>query len=196
MLDSVPTLDHKRNLLHAHGHIPAGSRLLRTEADKGVSGKVLCVFGIYRSMSQFVECARSLWHPFDELRNLPDTMIKALFSNLTESPHQLTKSRCQFLKKWANRAASLQKAERELHDSMPQQVRRVMEGKRIVVMEELATEMGWLDMRLFSELREGFKLVGTFESTGIFKAGVTLANISAEELGRTPNSCVLLSWED
>ena len=182
MLDSIPTLDHKRNLTHAHGPIPAGSRLLRTEADKGVSGKFLCVFGIYRNMAQFVECARALWHPFDELRNLPDRMIRALFSNLAEAPHQLTKSRCQFLRKWAKRAASLQTAEHELHESMPQHVRRVMEGKRILVMEELAKEMDWPDMGLFSELREGFKLVGTFEATGVFKAGVTLANISEEEL--------------
>ena len=187
MLESVPALDHKRNLLKAHGPIPAGSRLLRTEADKGRSEKVLCVFGIYRSMSQFVECARSLWHPFDELRNLPDRMIKALFSNLTESPHQLTKLRCQFLRKWASRASILQKAELEVHERMPQHVRRVMEGKRILVMEELAKEMGWPDMQLFSELREGFKLVGTFETTGIFKAGVTLANISEEELEKNTN---------
>ena len=183
LMDAVPALDNKRNLLHAHGPIPAGSRLLRTEANKGRPEKHLCVFGIYRSSSQFVDSARMLWHPFDELRNLPDRMIKSLFINLTESPHQLTKWRCQFLQKWSRRAAVLHVAEKELHQGMPSlHVRRVMEGKRVLVMEELAKEMDWPDMGLFPELKEGFKLVGTFGSTGVFKTGVTIANLSEDEL--------------
>ena len=51
---------HKKNLMHAPGPIPAGSRLLRSEANKGNPAKFLCVFGIYRSMSQFVDSARLL----------------------------------------------------------------------------------------------------------------------------------------
>jgi len=49
-------------------------------------------------------------------------------------------------------------------------------------MEELAAEMGWPDKTLFSEMREGFKLVGTFAATGVFKPAVTLAQMSEEEL--------------
>ena len=113
LVDKVPAVDHKKNLIHTHVPIPAGSRLLRTEANKGNPVKILCVFGIYRSMSQFVDGARVLWHPFDELRNLPDRMIRILFTNLTESPHQLTKLRCQFLQKRSKRAAALHAAERE-----------------------------------------------------------------------------------
>eukprot|EP00435_Cladocopium_sp_Y103_P070071 s19_g34.t1 len=57
-----------------------------------------------------------------------------------------------------------------------------MAGKRLLIMEELAKEMGWADMSLFQEMREGFKLVGTFEATGIFKPGVTIASLSEDEL--------------
>ena len=183
LVDELPALDNKRNLLHAHGCIPAGSRLLRTEANKGkLEKKYLCVFGIYRNSSQFVDIARMLWHPFDELRNLPDRIIQTLFTNLTGSPHQLAKMRCQFLQKWSRRAAELQTTEKELHRGMPEHVRRVMEGKRVLIMEELAKEMNWPDMGLFSELKEGFKLVGTFRPTGVFKTGVTIANLSEDEL--------------
>ena len=133
-------------------------------------------------MSQFVDGARLLWHPFDELRNLPDRMIRTLFTNLIDSPHQLTKLRCQFLQKWSRRAAALHAAEQELHSGMPPHVKRVMEGKRVLVMKELAEEMNWPDMDLFTEMCEGFRLVGTFEATGVFKPGVTVANLSAEEL--------------
>ena len=71
LLDVVPAVDSKKQLIHAQGPIPAGSKLLRAEANKGKSSKFLCVFGIYRTMAQFVDCAKTLWHPFDELRNLP-----------------------------------------------------------------------------------------------------------------------------
>jgi hypothetical protein len=57
-----------------------------------------------------------------------------------------------------------------------------MEGKRVLLMEELASEMGWPDMNLFKEMRAGFKLVGNFEPTGIFKPGVTIPSLSEEEL--------------
>ena len=182
LLDELPALTSKKNLVHRQGRIPAGSRLLRAEANKGGSGKFLCVFGIFRTMGQFVEQARTLWHPFDELRNLPGNMIKSLFKNLTESPHQLAKSRCQFLKKWSNRAACLQDLEKEVHDGMPQHLKNIMQGKRVLLMEELATEMDWPDMGLFKELREGFRLVGSFQPTGVFRPGVTVASLSEEEL--------------
>jgi hypothetical protein len=109
-------------------------------------------------------------------------MIKSLFTNLTESPHQLAKQRCQFLKRWSIRAAQLQMEELKVHRSMPVHVQRIMKGKRVLLMEELASEMGWPDMNLFKEMRAGFKLVGTFEPTGIFKPGVTIPSLSEEEL--------------
>ena len=109
-------------------------------------------------------------------------MIKSLFLNLTESPHLLAKQRCQFLKKWSARAAQLQTEELKVHQSMSVHVQRIMAGKRVLLMEELATEMGWPDMNLFKEMRSGFKLVGNFESTGVFKPGVTIPSLSEEEL--------------
>lgn len=182
LMDHEPVVDHKKNLVYAHGNIPAGSRLLRTEADRGQSGQVLCVFGIFRTMEQFVLNARVLWHPFDELRNLPDLMIKSLFVNLTSSPHQLAKQRCEFLRKWSNRAKELQTAEGKVHRGLTTHIQQVLAGKRTLLMEELAAEMGWPDKTLFSEMREGFKLVGTFAATGVFKPAVTLAQMSEEEL--------------
>ena len=86
------------------------------------------------------------------------------------------------MKKWASRAAVLHTQEEVLHQSMPLHVRRIMQGKRILLMEELAKEMDWPDKNLFNEMRVGFKLVGSFETTGIFKTGVTVANLSEDDL--------------
>ena len=44
LVDKVPVVDHKKNLIHAHGPVPAGSRLLRTEANKGNPAKFFMCF--------------------------------------------------------------------------------------------------------------------------------------------------------
>ena len=89
----------------------------------------MCFWNIPQHVAVCGQCTSS-GHPFDDLRNLPDRMIKTLFINLTESSHQLTKLRCQFLQKWSRRAAALNAAEKELHSGMPPHVQRVMEGKK------------------------------------------------------------------
>ena len=45
---------------------------------------------------------------------------------------------------------------------MPEHVRAVLKGKRILLMKEMATSMKWPDMGLFDEMIAGFRLVGTF----------------------------------
>ena len=178
-LHSVPPINNKRQLMNGLYNVPAGSRLLRTEANKG---GFTCVFGVYRSMQQFFECARQLWHPFDELKNLPDRLITSIFNNITSSPHELAKQRCKFMTHWTRRARDLQKDENQLHMSMPEHVRAVLKGKRILLMKELAQSIRWPDMSLFDEMTAGFKLVGTVAKTGIFKPHVTVANMSASDL--------------
>ena len=72
LLRNIPKTDDKGCIARALPNIPVGSRLLRTE-ERG--GSFLCVFGIYRSPEEFTNVAKQLWHPFDELRNLPDELI-------------------------------------------------------------------------------------------------------------------------
>ena len=122
-LQSVPPVNDKRQLVNGLHNVPAGSRLLRSEANKG---GFLCVFRVYRSMQQFIECARQLWHPFDELRNLPDRLIASIFNNITSSPHELAKQRWEFMRRWTLRARELQTDENNLHMSMPEHVRAVL----------------------------------------------------------------------
>ena len=105
LVNSIPSLDCKKCLRHALGDIPAGCKLLRTEANKGNAGDLtLCVFGCYRSMQQFVDVSKQLWHPYDELKNLPDPLVRTLFWYLPQCPfrHHQTKNwlRDQVEKRW------------------------------------------------------------------------------------------------
>ena len=76
---------------------------------------------------------------------MPDLMVRALFTNLTSSPHQISLDRCKFLKKWTTIAQALEPQENQLHALMPVHVRGVMQGKRILLMRELASELNWPD---------------------------------------------------
>ena len=90
VVKSMPALNEKQCLLRQFGHIPAGAKLLRTEDSRG---KILCVFGSYRSMHHFVTFSRQLWHPFDELQNLPDELSICIFEQLQHSMADLTKEK-------------------------------------------------------------------------------------------------------
>ena len=59
-LAAVPPVDHKRLLKEPLLHIPAGAKLLRSEANKG---QFTCVFGIFHSCQQFVQASRSFGTP-------------------------------------------------------------------------------------------------------------------------------------
>ena len=95
LLDALPSTDAKRCLCEPCKHVPAGSRLLRTEK-KGE--KLLCVFGIFHSCETFVALAKTLWHPFDTAAHMPDHLLKCLHEHLTMSPVEIVRLRIQRLK--------------------------------------------------------------------------------------------------
>ena len=185
LLEAIPRVDHKRCLLHACGDIPAGCKLLRTEANKGKLGNLfLCVFGCFRSMQQFVEASKQLWHPYDELKNLPDAMVKNLFWYLTTSPTAVTKQRLECMTRWKLLCKELQPMEMQLHDQMNDTVAGVLRGKNILLMRQIAEEINWPDTELFDEMIQGFKLTGNFGACGVFKPQVNIPTLSVEQLNK------------
>ena len=57
-----------------------------------------------------------------------------------------------------------------------------MSSKRTALLEEMANEIQWPDKSLFSEMRQGFRLVGCLNPSGIFREGGYIASISEEDL--------------
>ena len=179
LLRNIPKTDDKGCIARALPNIPVGSRLLRTE-ERG--GSFLCVFGIYRSPEEFTNVAKQLWHPFDELRNLPDELVRTIYSQLTSSPSQVTRKRITMLNEWTTRAKALRELETELHNLMEPDIGRIMKPKRILLMRSIAEEIGWPDMTLFDEFTTGFKITGQTTVAGIFKQGITMATLTTSQL--------------
>ena len=179
-LSELPALSSKHCTVTAIGDVPSGSKLVRSE--KRGDGSWLCIFGVYRSFDQFVSEAQGLLHPFDTLAQLPDYLIKSLFEQLTLSPMQLAKTRLERIQRWRERAKQLAPQEEELRAQMPDRVRKILSCKRTLLLQEMASEIDWPDHDFFSELREGFRLVGCLKPSGIFRPGVTASALSEEEL--------------
>ena len=175
----LPPVDHKGCLTKPLQDIPAGSKLLRTEAKKG---STLCIFGVYRSFEAFTQIARQLWHPYDELRNLPGDLVRVIFQHLSQAPDAVTRGRIATLTDWAKHAKALSELETQLKSNMNPNVAKIMAPKRILLMRSIAIDMKWPDLALFDELVEGFKIVGPVTESGIFKQGITLAEISPQQL--------------
>lgn len=184
-LSTPPCTDDKGNLLKPLPNVPVGSRLLRTEEKRGVSDnkKTLYVFGIYHGCKIFVDVARSLWHPYDVLQQLPDLLIKVIFNALTCSKIDCARHRLNTLQQWRSWADELAGDEARLHEKMPSHVQKVMANKRVLLLCKIAYEqLEWPDKTLLNDLTQGFKLTGHLEATGIFKQQPKPAEMSVEEL--------------
>ena len=181
LLQDSPQLNEKNQLTQPLPNIPAGSKLLRAEA-KGGSYKMY-VFGVYHSVKKFVQISKSLWHPFDELRHLPDFLTMAIFNVLSLSKVETMRNRLTKIQTWRKWALELADQENELKSKLPQHVRNVMRGKRILLLKKLAYEvLDWPDKNLIDDLCSGFKLVGQAPATGVFRVQPRPGNISEEEL--------------
>ena len=142
----------------------------------------VCVFGVYHSKEQFVSVARQIWHPFDELRNVPDRLILCLFELLTLGPVEIAKLRLAKLKKWRLWAAELEKEETLLKQRLHPSVERIVRPKRLLLLHRIADEIGWPDAKLHDELEQGFKLTGMASASGVFRPDPRPASLSEEEL--------------
>ena len=183
LVRNIPNVDNKKCLTQPHGDIPKGCKLLRTEANKGKDGDLtLCVFGCFRTMQQFVDVSRQIWHPYDELKNLPDSLVRTLFWYLTTAPSAITKHRINCLTRWRTTEAKLRSLESELHGQMSEPVACVLRGKNILLMRQVAEEMNWPDVNLFDEMTQGFELTGNFSACGIFKPQVNIPTLSVAQL--------------
>ena len=178
-LPEVPPLDSKRCLMSPIGPLPKGAKLLRTEAKEG---NILCVFGIYRSMEEFVTCSKQLWHPFDELRNLPDGLIRCIFKTLTSGMAEVTRHRIEKLTEWSELAKSLSRDEEKLHQTLDPNVAAILKGKRLLLLERLAEQISWPDKTIHKELKSGFMLTGYAPPSGIFKPELRPASLEKAQL--------------
>ena len=179
LLEDVPPVDNKKCLIRQVSNVPQGSKLLRTEAKLG---KTMCIFGVFRSMEALVGMSRQLAHPFDELKHFPDDLIRCIFDTLTLGLLEITRRRILTLNKWMSWAKELVTGELNMRQCMNTKVAKILQGKRLLLLEKIACDIGWPDVGLHAELRDGFKITGYAKPCGVFKREAKIATMDKEHL--------------
>ena len=98
------------------------------------------------------------------------------------SPLELSKIRLERISKWRKWSTELQLEEQQARARMHPNVRKVLGRRRAVLLERIAKSLEYPDRSLCQELRSGLRLVGNATPSNVFRPGVTVANLSEQDL--------------
>ena len=102
----------------------------------------------------------TLEHPLDTPHNVDKCNLKAILFIRDHTASEVVQFRAKQLKKYMSRAAQLSEEEFRFKETLDVDVRRVLEGKRLLLFTEMAADANVGDETLFQELTEGFRLTG------------------------------------
>eukprot|EP00435_Cladocopium_sp_Y103_P062520 s739_g24.t1 len=170
--------------------VPLNAKLISSRViEKGVQGekseKSVChksTFGVYRTPWEFFLKTLELQHPLDSPQLVDRSNLRAILFIRDHTASEVALFRTQQLKRFINRASELTAAEAKLKDSLDIDVRIVLQGKRLLLFEEMAEEAGVGDAGLFQELITGFSLTGEMPESKQFPAKLKPALISVQQL--------------
>ena len=167
--------------------MPKGSRIAHRKLLKwgevrvcDIAGKVLesnieendmveqISFGVPREPDDFVKEAARAGHPrFLDFRSI-DEVDQLISKNLLRGAREILEERNAWLKKWLARAKELQEEENKLHSTLAPHCSTVLKGKRLLVLGEMLTEIGYPDKHLIEDICRGFKVMGWMRDSGCF----------------------------
>ena len=149
------------------------------------------VFGLPWSYETFIQQACKAGHPLlGDHQVSPDFKI-ALDKNLEWNDHQMSSYRADWCKRWLKKAVEMKEEERLDADTRPVHVRANAKDKKVLLTEQILTELGYKDVQVLQMLRKGATLAGDIEEFfGFSKAVQTLhADDGSAAQRRDPQEC-------
>ena len=137
---------------------------------------------------QFVQQATLAGHPKDLRRHIDPSLHEVIMDNFHRPPHVLAQKRIDFLKKYTELAKQTKTDELKLRLKMPQHIRRIMVGKRLVLLGKMLADLNFPDTGLVSDIAKGFSLSGWMPESGIFPRKVKSPTLTVEALEQTLDS--------
>lgn len=187
VLKELPTVNSKRCITSQLQFLPPGAKflshaLVKEGGDAETNPEYRCTFGVFHTQQMFLQKALQLTHPFDSLCPLKHVFLRVLFKMITGGPLVVMQHRSETLGKWLSWARELSGDEKRLHASLEAGVEQVLEKKRLLLLERLASSIGWEDREILQLMRNGFDLVGTVPSSGVFDVEHKPAELSVGDL--------------
>ena len=172
VLAELPTGLHARQKLQAdvlQGSqviIPQHARILRVtskggSSDTPESASFEVAFGVPGTEHSFISEAVKTGHPSNIFDAVSSGILRAVEANCSWKTEVVIMDRASWLKKWTSRALELAAEEEALHSRLPGHRKKILEGKRLLILREILAEEKYPDLRLVDDIEAGFDLVGT-----------------------------------
>eukprot|EP00971_Amphidinium_carterae_P344141 6484345-Amphidinium_carterae.1 len=212
----------KRRTLNAHPAVPLGSKLLTINIGDGVyrqhgenlkcrtcgtdateAGPEGCMgkmsrYGVYYTPEEWHWVASKLVFPMDCMPFATPWQARAMKELLESTPGEVVAKRSNRIQRLIQMITELKHEEARLRVDMPEHVRHIMQGKRILLFRSLLKNAGIEDPGMMKGMTEGFPLMGHLPSAGWFprrkdEAGAVevddLLKESASRTRRLEGSC-------
>ena len=148
-----------------------------------LAGKVRV--GYFHTPQQFVSMAMNSKHPMDSVDHLEEVTVAALHFNL-HYPMELVKverkKNLLYAKMWAKKQAA---AEAELHSNLPPSLRKVLEGKNLLLWRDLLVKYNYDDMGVVNFMVKGVPLVGSHDTPPCYPELMRPATMTEEDLQKS-----------
>ncbi|CAE7625805.1 unnamed protein product [Symbiodinium sp. CCMP2592] len=138
-------------------------------------------FGVYRTPTEFIDCALKLSHPFDTQHCVPDAVKRNIFRRLTEGPSAFAEERLRLYNRLNQMEKELRYEEARLHSTLPDHTREVIKGKNLLLWAQLLKETKFPDEGVF-DLMMGVDLVGKPDKSPLFETKESPATSTPELL--------------
>ena len=93
-------------------------------------------FGIPWTEQSFISEALRKGHPSNIFDALSHGIIEAVEANCSWKSEVVIMHRAKWLKKWTSRALELSAEEKKLHSQLPSHRKKILEGKRLLLLRE------------------------------------------------------------
>ena len=164
----------------------------------GQPGEILH-FGIPREPVDFIREAISKGHPRDVVAKVPEATKKLLDEFAGGNVSRRFAKRASFMKRWLKRSMELKDSEAKLHDDLPQHLKCILKGKRLLLFKEMLTDLQHNDTAIVDDIISGFKLTGWSPKTGVFDSDVRRPALTLEQLQKMApglNASIIRSVEE
>ena len=139
--------------------------------------------GIPCSEEVFVERAAAAGHPRSLTCHVEPIVSACAKANFEEPAANLASFRVSAMKYWIGRAEALKHKEQQLHADLPEHLRPILKGKRLLLLREMMAAAGCEDGALVDHICQGFRLSGWLPASGEFVPRSRRPKFSVQTLG-------------
>ena len=170
---------------------PAGSRLISAVpsnnsgeecGDELKSVHMSVLVGIPMTFQDSIRRSLELVHPFDTCQQVPDHVLTAMFHVVTKGTDWIHEERVKRLRWLKRRAAELAPRELEFHRAMEPKVAEILQGKSLLLFDEVLKQVGYGDTNLVHDIAVGLPITGQGRDTGCFQPEFKPAQLTQDDL--------------